>query len=304
MQQIERAYTPSGMRSDASAKPTLAPQMVESAVQRLCWVLVICSGLIIFSAFLHRAMQPEMAGLLKTPAVLWTWIVVVLSALSIGVARRLRLLSPLVILNLGLVFEVMVAFAICFTETGLPMSPDQPVLGISKVALWIAVVGLLIPNKPGIKLAVALASASMWPLAYFLNIHLFEYTPLPMNRFLVWIHVPYIMAFVTYAISKRVYSMETAAQKARDLGSYKLVSLIGSGGMGEVWRARHHMLARDAAIKLVRNDLMMGRPVYQSDLTRKRFEREAQAIASLQCPHTVYLFDFGISQDGSFYYVG
>ena len=303
MQQIERAYTPSGMRADASAKPTLAPQMVESAVQRLCWVLVICSGLIIFSAFLHRAMQPEMAGLLKTPAVLWTWIVVVLSALSIGVARRLRLLSPLVILNLGLVFEVMVAFAICFTETGLPMSPDQPVLGISKVALWIAVVGLLIPNKPGIKLAVALASASMWPLAYFLNIHLFEYTPLPMNRFLVWIHVPYIMAFVTYAISKRVYSMETAAQKARDLGSYKLVSLIGSGGMGEVWRARHHMLARDAAIKLVRNDLMMGRPVYQSDITRKRFEREAQAIASLQCPHTVYLFDFGISQDGSFYYV-
>ena len=97
--------------------------------------------------------------------------------------------------------------------------------------------------------------------------------------------------------------MEKAVQKARDLGSYQLVSLIGTGGMGEVWRARHRMLARDAAIKVIRADLMFLQPGYESDITRKRFAQEAQAIASLQSPHTVYLFDFGVSEDGSFYYV-
>jgi serine/threonine-protein kinase len=48
---------------------------------------------------------------------------------------------------------------------------------------------------------------------------------------------------------------------------------------------------------------MMLQPGYESEITRKRFSREAQAIASLQSPHTVYLFDFGVSEDGSFYYV-
>jgi serine/threonine-protein kinase len=165
------------------------------------------------------------------------------------------------------------------------------------------VVGLLIPNKAWIKFVIGLASASTWPLAYVLNLHLHGYVPLPWNRLLIWIHLPYVMAFVNYGISRRMWHMERAAQKARDLGSYQLVSLIGTGGMGEVWRARHRMLVRDAAIKVIRADLMMLQPGYESDITRKRFAQEAQAIASLQSPHTVYLQDFGISEDGSFYYV-
>jgi eukaryotic-like serine/threonine-protein kinase len=63
------------------------------------------------------------------------------------------------------------------------------------------------------------------------------------------------------------------------------------------------MLARDAAIKVIRADLMMMQPGYDSEITRKRFAREAQAIASLQSPHTVDLYDFGVSEDGSFFYV-
>jgi serine/threonine protein kinase len=111
------------------------------------------------------------------------------------------------------------------------------------------------------------------------------------------------MAFVNYAISRRIHRMETAVQKARELGSYQLLSLIGTGGMGEVWRARHRMLARDAAIKLIRADLMILQPGYESEIIRKRFAQEAQAIAALQSPHSVYLFDFGISEDRSYYYV-
>ena len=52
--------------------------------------------------------------------------------------------------------------------------------------------------------------ASTWPLAYELNLHLLGYDPLPVNRLLMWIHVPYVIAIVTYALSKRMYHMEAA----------------------------------------------------------------------------------------------
>jgi serine/threonine-protein kinase len=73
--------------------------------------------------------------------------------------------------------------------------------------------------------------------------------------------------------------------------------------MGEVWRARHRMLARGAAIKLIRPSAGGdGRPVVSGESVR-RFEREAQAIAGLRSPHTVELFDFGVADNGAFYYV-
>jgi eukaryotic-like serine/threonine-protein kinase len=86
------------------------------------------------------------------------------------------------------------------------------------------------------------------------------------------------------------------------MGSYRLLSLLGKGGMGEVWRARHQMLARDAAIKLIHPD-MLSRTSESAVLLRRRFEQEAKATASLRSPHTVELYDFGVTQDGVFYYV-
>src|SRR4029453_14849174 len=61
----------------------------------------------------------------------------------------------------------------------------------------------------------------------------------------------------------------------------------------------HQMLARAAAIKLVRPSATAR----QSEMAVKRFKREANVIALLQSPHTVYLYDFGVSEDGRFYYV-
>jgi len=71
--------------------------------------------------------------------------------------------------------------------------------------------------------------------------------------------------------------------------------------MGEVWKASHRLLARPAAIKLIRSS--MPGHAGTSDELRRRFEREAQVIAQLRSAHTVTLFDFGITQEGSFYYV-
>jgi DNA-binding NtrC family response regulator len=85
------------------------------------------------------------------------------------------------------------------------------------------------------------------------------------------------------------------------VGSYSLVERLDSGGMGEVWLARHQLLARPAAVKLVR-EATAGAPADDHAL-RQRFAREAQVTAELQSPHTVQLFDFGVTETGSFYYV-
>lgn len=94
----------------------------------------------------------------------------------------------------------------------------------------------------------------------------------------------------------------SAQQQARSLGSYRLEELLGRGGMGEVWRARHLLLARRAAIKLVRPEALGGDASSRQTMLA-RFEREAQATASLRSPHTIDVYDFGVSDQGTFYYV-
>lgn len=84
------------------------------------------------------------------------------------------------------------------------------------------------------------------------------------------------------------------------VGSYRLMEPLGSGGMGEVWRAQHRLLVRPAAVKLIRQSAAVG-PT-RAQLVR-RFEREAQTTASLRSPHTVQLYDFGVTDTGNFYYV-
>jgi len=77
----------------------------------------------------------------------------------------------------------------------------------------------------------------------------------------------------------------------RRLGPYEILSSIGAGGMGEVYRARDTRLDRIVAIKVL--------PTHLADRSelRERFEREARVVASLNHPHICTLFDIG-QQDG------
>jgi eukaryotic-like serine/threonine-protein kinase len=84
---------------------------------------------------------------------------------------------------------------------------------------------------------------------------------------------------------------------ARQLGQYRLRHRIGAGGMGEVYLAEHQLLKRPCALKLIRH----GAAVEPKALAR--FEREVQLTATLSHPNTIEIFDYGRTEDGSYYYV-
>jgi|SoiMethySBSTD1v2_1073268.scaffolds.fasta_scaffold06488_4 eukaryotic-like serine/threonine-protein kinase len=84
------------------------------------------------------------------------------------------------------------------------------------------------------------------------------------------------------------------------LGHYRLLEKLGEGGMGEVWRARHQLLARPCAIKLIKPELL-GEG--KREAATGRFRLEARTISRLTSPNTVRLYDFGVSETGSFYFV-
>jgi serine/threonine-protein kinase len=116
-------------------------------------------------------------------------------------------------------------------------------------------------------------------------------------------HYPdFLLVGVAVVISRIMTKLGQQVTKAREMGSYELVSKLGSGGMGEVWRGRHRMLARDSAIKLIQPEMLSRRSDKTAVLIRRRFEQEARMTAMLRSPHTVELYDFGVTEEGVFYH--
>jgi serine/threonine-protein kinase len=166
---------------------------------------------------------------------------------------------------------------------------------------WAAIVIVffptLLPQSPRATLATSLAAAAMAPLGYGIA-HLLGADVSSDPSVLASMWIPhFVAALIAYVPARVMHGLGADLKRARRLGSYELVERIGRGGMGEVWRARHRLLVRPAAIKLIRPDSK------NLDALKQRFEREAQTTATLESPHTVELYDFGISDDGAFYYV-
>ena len=189
------------------------------------------------------------------------------------------------------------AFSIAIVETSRPFDTSVPLLGVSAVGLWVVVAAAVIPSPPNVRLALALAAATTWPIAYGINTARFGFTTESWRHASIWPVMNYLLAIVAYVVGRLTYGVAREAQSAPSLGSYTLMSQIGEGGMGEVWRASHKLLARPAAIKLVKLDES------RQELFAQRFHREANTIAALKSPHTVYLYDFGTTEDGRLYYV-
>jgi serine/threonine-protein kinase len=146
---------------------------------------------------------------------------------------------------------------------------------------------IFIPSSTRRTLAVSAATAL--PLAVF------SLATEPV-RLSVW-KVMWLLAAITVATagSAVIYGLRREVRHARQLGQYTLEEKLGEGGMGVVYRARHAMLRRPTAVKLLRPERM-------GEAALRRFEREVQLTAGLSHPNTVTVFDYGRTPDGVFYY--
>jgi tRNA A-37 threonylcarbamoyl transferase component Bud32 len=230
-------------------------------------------------------------------------------SLALFVYTRKSRRSPAFILDLGLAYMVVMALALALLEhLGLTLQADQMAHHRVRPEIsWIGAVVLMfaaiLPSTPVKTLIAGLVAASMNPVAMLISKAqgTWDFGP-PTNALLM--HYPdYLLVGVAVVISHVVTQLGRQVTKAREMGSYQLGELIGRGGMGEVYKATHRMLARPAAIKLIRPEMVGAAGEESADLAVKRFYREAETAASLRSPHTVEIYDFGVTEDGTLYFV-
>lgn len=229
-----------------------------------------------------------------------------LAALVAAVTRR-QGFSPATVMTIAPVFEILGSLGIAaaqFLDTSQYVQ-NPPWAGLSWVAVWVLGFAVIVPRPPRHTLVTTLASVATVPLTVAVGVAT-QGSPVPIDgaRFYFFLVLPYlVVVVVAYVCSRVIYNIGAALTQARELGSYRLMERLGEGGMGEVWRADHRLLARPAAVKLMRPDVV-GRIGYNRHAEfMARFKREAQATAQLRSPHTVDLYDFGVADDGSLYYV-
>jgi eukaryotic-like serine/threonine-protein kinase len=285
----------------------LPTDVVSQSAARLRVLALLYAFVFVLAGYAPALLLPGEPARLLSSFLLWgPGVIAIAVALAVAAMIGGARLSSSSVMTLGLAFEVIGSYGIATAEFLDPAGLNAPGwFGLSWVAVWTLLFTVVIPTRPRRAVLAALASVSSVPVVIWFEITVFPISFKPsLAQFLVALVFPYVLVVVmAYVGARVVYALGTEVSRARELGSYHLEERLGRGGMGEVWRAKHRMLARPAAIKLIRPSLAGDARIGVSEDARRRFEREAQAIASLRSPHTVDLFDFGIGEDGTFYYV-
>lgn len=304
----EASETPPELKSRPGRRSRLPDDVLRQASHRLQIMALIAAALWVlaplFGHLARHAVHPEAPRWLGVQ-----WIDAVhasgmLASLGLFFYLRKRR-DPVFVMDLGLIYLVVMAFALGVMMHGGPFSGGS--LDVTPVITWIGPVTLMaaaiVPAPPWKMLIAGLLAASMDPLGMLVWRHFGAYEFGPLRNLLVMHFPTYLMVGVAVVISHVVTRLGQQVARERELGSYRLGELLGQGGMGAVYRADHRMLARPAAIKLIRPEVLARRNGEEAQLAITRFRREADAAAHLRSPHTVALYDFGVTEDETLYFV-
>jgi plasmid stabilization system protein ParE len=308
------AYVRKGQGKPATERTTALPtELMNQAAARL-YVLALLYAFTFFMAAFFRPLLFAPRELFAADPIMWApGAISIAVALAVAGVIRAAHLRARALMAVALAFEVASSYGIAAAEFLQPnLYIGDPWSGLSWVAVWTLLFNVVVPTLPRHAVLAALAAVTSVPVMVLVSLRLFTPRIAVGNGLLDYgggdiffgLVFPYLLVVVmAYVGARVVYTLGREVSRARELGSYRLVERLGVGGMGEVWRADHRLLARPAAIKLIRASRSGDVPGVISDDMRRRFEREAQVIARLRSPHTVTLFDFGVADDGAFYYV-
>jgi serine/threonine-protein kinase len=305
------AYVRKGRGKSTGDRTTALPaDLLNQAAARLRILALLYAFTFFMAAFVPSLLFSDGRQKLFVQPLNW-----VPGAISIAVALcvawvvRATRLQPRAMMVVTLLFEIVSSWGIAAAEFLQPLglSVNDSWVGLSWVAVWTLLFNIVVPILPRYAVLAALASVTSVPVMVIVSLTAFgfesELTRAVWPIFLAFVFPYLLVVIMAYVGARVVYTLGKEVSRARELGSYRLVQRLGVGGMGEVWKADHRLLARPAAIKLIRASRAGDAHGGISDDMRRRFEREAQVIARLRSPHTVTLFDFGVADDGAFYYV-
>ena len=282
----------------------LPEDLLREAAQRLRIACLVGAAGYAFGIFLLRVITPNLLPSDAMEALpRWQLVYSAIGGINISLClgffwyTRHTKRGSRFLLDLGLVLYLFSALS-----TGLV---DYAIIPRSSVS-WMPILILLwpgvVPTAPGRTLAMSLLAASMDPASALIWKAAGADVP-GMGRVILQAIPNYMAAGFAVVISHVITRLGRKVRDAREMGSYVLGSLIGRGGMGEVWQATHRFLARPAAIKLIKAEVLGAVTKDQVETVVERFRREARAAANLRSPHTIQLYDFGVTSDGTFYYV-
>jgi hypothetical protein len=291
----------SGSATHGSGAEPLPADLALEAAGRLRAAAVVMAALWTIGITVNHLVAPSL-GLDVDQVVPWPPIADLLAAASIALSAVVYWLAPSAARTPGRLAAVAMTYQVSLGFAIGVINQWQPVALAGRLS-WICVVILifpsLVPVAPRTVLAGSLLTASMDPVG--LMIARSRGLELPPPSLLAWTYLPnYICAILAVLPSRIIAHLAGKVSRARELGSYRLVERLGRGGMGEVWKAEHRLFRRPAAIKLIAAHRLVDA---SGRVAEERFRREAEAAAGLRSPHTIQLYDFGVTQDRRLYYV-
>jgi serine/threonine-protein kinase len=240
--------------------------------------------------------QPPLPGVLVLIALVAGVLVTALrrgGELSLVSLRAIEWTSIVMVGAFCVINQVRTVGGMADNFAGYPME-----VGAAQGAPWgILIIGfsVLVPSglRHGVVRTVVIACAAFLP-DLILN------TALPSdglaNYLVLKLFVVSLMtAFALYG-AYRVEVLGQDVEAAKEMGQYVLRRSLGEGGMGQVYLAEHRFLRRPCAVKMIRPDQA------HDEVALARFEREVQSAAALTHPNTVQVYDYGRSDDGTFYF--
>ena len=290
-----------GVLDSRRATGRIPDELLSEQARRLGVFSGVVAAVWAFGLGMDLFVVPSVTGALNWRAIPIHSTAIVASTVLCWFVHRSRA-SDTAKIDAGLAFMLLNAGAIGALDAWAYAPPRPEEIHISWITVLILVYSMIAPSSPRRMLLASLGAAAMDPLAFAIA-YLAGAPAAPLVVVVVLSWPNFACAVIAMIPSRLLQRIGRRLHEAQELGSYHLVEQLGSGGMGEVWRAEHRLLARQAAIKLLRPEVMGARDEQENRLMLKRFEREAQATAMLNSPHTIQLFDFGVTQDGRFYYV-